>query len=120
MAPFRRVAARRPYEIAKPYGSPVVADQYLNKSTFAAKFARFLGKTAVGQPQGRRTTISHVDVRAGPVNCMLNNSAMRRAVRQLYDLFLIGTLFHMNTQVAVDVVVLPSLRKLVKNWQNRL
>ena len=39
-AQFRRDAARLPYEIVKTYRNRIVADQFLNVSTSAAKFAR--------------------------------------------------------------------------------
>lgn len=39
IAPFRRAAAKHPYEIVKRYGSCIVAAQFLDESFSAAKFA---------------------------------------------------------------------------------
>ena len=61
IARLRTAAARPPYEIMKPLGSYIAVDQFFWQVYFWVK----------KQPQGRPTTISHVDILGGPVNWLI-------------------------------------------------
>ena len=61
IARLRTAAARPPYEIVKPLGNHIVADQFLDMSTFGPQNSR------KADPR-RFLMFSYVDILGGPVN----------------------------------------------------